>query len=85
MRFWRLSASKGVLDEGATVEQQEQAIEANRLSPDLVPAAGMAARAYIAKGKKRPAVRLLKKAWESQPHPDLAHAFAEIEPEETAC
>ncbi|WP_291736777.1 heme biosynthesis HemY N-terminal domain-containing protein, partial [Leisingera sp. F5] len=28
-----LSASKGILDEGATVEQQEQAIEANRLSP----------------------------------------------------
>ncbi|MBY6066280.1 heme biosynthesis protein HemY [Leisingera aquaemixtae] len=79
-----LSASKGILDEGATVEQQEQAIEANRLSPDLVPAAAMAARAYIAKGKKRPAVRLLKKTWESQPHPDLAHAFAEIEPEETA-
>ena len=79
-----LSASKGILDEGATVEQQEQAIEANRLSPDLVPAAAMAARAYIAKGKKRPAARLLKKTWESQPHPDLAHAFAEIEPEESA-
>ncbi|WP_323776999.1 heme biosynthesis protein HemY [Leisingera sp.] len=79
-----LSASKGILDEGATVEQQEQAIEANRLSPDLVPAAAMAARAYISKGKKRPAARLLKKSWESQPHPDLAHAFAEIEPEESA-
>ncbi|MEX0303206.1 MAG: heme biosynthesis protein HemY, partial [Leisingera sp.] len=79
-----LSSSKGLLDENATVEQQEQAIEANRLSPDLVPAAAMAARAYLAKGKKRPAARLLKKAWENQPHPDLAHAFAEIEPEESA-
>ncbi|KIC13441.1 heme biosynthesis protein HemY [Leisingera sp. ANG-Vp] len=79
-----LSSSKGLLDENASVEQQEQAIEANRLSPDLVPAAAMAARAYIAKGKKRPAVRLLKKTWESQPHPDLAHAFAEVEPEESA-
>ncbi|WP_264211747.1 heme biosynthesis protein HemY [Leisingera thetidis] len=79
-----LSASRVILDETAAVEQQEQAIEANRLSPDLVPAAAMAARAYIAKGKKRPAVRLLKKTWESQPHPDLAHAFAEVEPEESA-
>ncbi len=79
-----LSASKGLIEEGATVEQQEQAIEANRLSPDLVPAAAMAARAYIAKGKARNAVRVLKKAWEAQPHPDLAHAFAEVEPTETA-
>lgn len=78
-----LSSAKGILDEGATVEQQEQAIEANRLSPDLVPAAAMAARAYIAKGKKRYAAKVLKKAWEAQPHPDLAHAFAAIEPEET--
>lgn len=79
-----LSASKGVIDENATIEQREQAIEANRLSPDLVPAAAMAARAYLAKGKKRPAVRLLKKTWQSQPHPDLAHAFAEVEPDESA-
>ena len=39
-----LSASQGVIEEGATVEQREQAIEANRLSPDLVPAAAPAAR-----------------------------------------
>lgn len=79
-----LSASKAIVAENATVEQQEQAIEANRLSPDLVPAAAMAARAYVAKDKPRNAVRILKKAWEAQPHPDLAHAFAEISPEETA-
>ncbi|UWR49084.1 heme biosynthesis protein HemY [Phaeobacter inhibens] len=79
-----LSASKAIVKEGATVEQQEQAIEANRLSPDLVPAAAMAARAYLARDKKRYAIRVLKKAWEAQPHPDLAHAFAEVEPTETA-
>ena len=43
----------------------------------------MAARAYIAKDKKRLAVRIIKKTWEVQPHPDLAHVFAEIEPDET--
>ncbi|MEP1329304.1 heme biosynthesis HemY N-terminal domain-containing protein [Pseudophaeobacter sp.] len=78
-----LSASRAVADEDATLEQREQAIEANRLSPDLVPAAAMAARAYLAQGKKRNAIKVLKKAWEAQPHPDLAHAFAEVEPDET--
>ena len=79
-----LSAARDLLADGATPEQQEQAIEANKLSPDLVPAAAMAARADIAKGKKRAAIKVLRKAWEAQPHPDLAHAFAEIEPDETA-
>ncbi|WP_282154085.1 heme biosynthesis protein HemY [Ruegeria atlantica] len=78
-----LSEAKGILDENATVEQQERAIEANRLSPDLVPAAAMAARAYIEKGKPRNATKIVKKAWEVQPHPDLAHVFAEIAPDET--
>jgi HemY protein len=79
-----LSASKAIVEDGATVEQQEQAIEANRLSPDLVPAAAMAARTYLSRGKKRNAIRVLKKAWEAQPHPDLAQAFAEVEPGESA-
>ncbi len=78
-----LSEARDILKEDATVAQQEHAIEANRLSPDLVPAAAMAARAYIAKGKARAAAKILKKAWDVQPHPDLAHAFAEIAPEET--
>lgn len=78
-----LSEAQDVVADGATIESQEQAIEANRLSPDLVPAAAMAARSYIAKGRPKNAVRVLKKAWEAQPHPDLAAAFAEIEPDET--
>jgi HemY protein len=78
-----LQASKGVLDEEASIEAREAAIEANKLSPDLIPAAAMAARSYIAKGDRKSATRVLKKAWEAQPHPDLAAAFAEIEPDET--
>lgn len=78
-----LSEASDLIAEGATVEQQERAIQANRLSPDLVPAAAMAARAHIAKGKPRNASRILRKAWDAQPHPDLAHAFAEIEANET--
>ncbi|RYH10004.1 heme biosynthesis protein HemY [Tropicimonas sp. IMCC6043] len=77
-----LSEAKDVLDAGKSIEAREAAIEANKLSPDLVPAAIMAARGYIEKGKPRLAARVLKKAWEAQPHPELAVAFAEIAPDE---
>ncbi|MFP7672315.1 heme biosynthesis protein HemY [Marivita sp. S0852] len=79
-----LSEAKDVLDEGKTIEAQEAAISANKSSPDLIPAAAMAARSHIAQGRPKYAVRLLKKAWQAQPHPDLAAAFAEIAPNENA-
>ncbi|SIS51351.1 HemY protein [Roseivivax lentus] len=78
-----LSEAKDILDEGKDVEAREAAISANKTSPDLVPAAAMAARGYIGDGRKKNAARLLKKAWQAQPHPDLAAAFAEIEPAES--
>lgn len=78
-----LSEARDVLEEGNSIEARESAIEANRLSPDLVPAAVLTARGYIDQGNKRNATRVIKKAWDAQPHPDLAAAFAEIEPEET--
>ena len=78
-----LSEAKDVLADGNSIEAREAAIEANRLSPDLVPAAVMAARGYIEQNSKRYATRVIKKAWDAQPHPDLAAAFAEIEPDET--
>lgn len=78
-----LSEAKGVMKEGNPVEARLAAIEANRLSPDLVPAAVMAARGYIADGKPRYASRVLVKAWSAQPHPDLAAAFADIAPDES--
>jgi HemY protein len=78
-----LSEAKGILDEGKTIEAQEAAIAANKSSPDLIPAAAMAARSHTAQGRAKYAIRILKKAWQAQPHPDLAAAFAEIEPNET--
>ncbi|MEP2531705.1 heme biosynthesis HemY N-terminal domain-containing protein [Shimia sp.] len=78
-----LGEARDVMEEGSSIEMRERAIEANRLSPDLVPAAVMAARGYIEQGKPRNATRLLKKAWDAQAHPDLAAAFAEIAPDET--
>ena len=78
-----LQQAQTVIDDEASIEAREAAIEANRLSPDLIPAAAMAARGYAAKGDRKNAARVLKKAWEVQPHPDLAAAFAAIEPDET--
>ncbi|WP_421905806.1 heme biosynthesis protein HemY [Mameliella sp.] len=78
-----LSSATEIDDAEESGKAADSAIEANRASPDLVPAAAMAARAYIAQGRKRNALKVLKKAWEAHPHPDLAAAFAEIEPEET--
>lgn len=77
-----LQQARTVFDDEASIEAREAAIEANRLSPDLIPAAAMAARGYLAKGDRKNATRVLKKAWEVLPHPDLAAAFAELEPDE---
>ena len=78
-----LSQAKDVLGQGQSIEAREAAIEANRLSPDLVPAAVMAARSYLDAEKPKYALRVIKKAWQAQPHPDLASIFAELAPEET--
>jgi len=78
-----LSEAKEILNDENSIDAREAAIEANRMSPDLIPAAIMAARSYIEKGKPKYAIRVLKKAWEVQPHPELAAAFAEIAPNET--
>ena len=77
-----LSEAKDVIADDSSIEKREAAIEANRLSPDLIPAAVMAAHGYIEQNKPRYATRVLKKAWEARPHPDLAAAFAAIAPDE---
>lgn len=78
-----LSEAKDIFAEDKPIEAREAAIASAKGSPDLIPGACMAARSYIAKNEPKKAVRVLKKAWSVQPHPDLAAAFAEIKPEET--
>ena len=77
-----VSEAQAVLDDDASMDKREAAIEANRLSPDLIPAAVMAADAQIEAGSARKATRLILKAWSVHPHPDLAGAFARIAPDE---
>jgi len=78
-----LSEARDIFHEGSTVKAREAAIEANRLSPDLIPAAVMAAQSYITDGKPKLAARVLTKTWGVHPHPDLAAAYASIVPDET--
>lgn len=78
-----LSEARDLIDEDSPIERKEATIEANKLSPDLVPAAVMASDQYVRDGKPRYAARIIKKAWAASPHPDLAAAFARIEPNET--
>ncbi len=79
-----LSEARSLRTDGKLGEAQQLAIEANRLSPELIPAATMAAHAHVEQGKPRYAARVLKAAWDTQSHPELAAAFAAIEPEETS-
>jgi HemY protein len=79
-----LSEARKIFDGDQTIEAREAAIEANRLSPDLIPAAVMAANSYTEQGQKKYASRVIKKAWDVLPHPDLAAAYAAIEPDEEA-
>ena len=78
-----LGEARDIIDEGSSIEAREKAIAANKLSPDLIPAAVMAADAYTRDGKPKYATRVVRKAWEASPHPDLAAAFARIAPNET--
>ena len=78
-----LADAQAQIAEGRAADAYDEAIEAARLSPELVPAAAMAARAYVALGKPKNAAKVVKTAWAKEPHPDLAAAFAEIAPAET--
>jgi HemY protein len=78
-----LQQARVLVADEASIGESEAVIEANKLSPDLIPAAIMAARHYIGKSDPKNATRVLKKAWIACPHPDLAAAFADIQAYET--
>jgi len=78
-----LADARARLSEGKPEEARAEALEANRLSPELVPAAVLAARMHVEAGDKRRAAKALKAAWQKKHHPDLAAAFAGIDPGET--
>ena len=63
---------------------KEFALEANKLAPDLVPAAALAGRLLAEGGHLRKANRIIDSAWRANPHPELAQAYAELRSGESA-
>lgn len=57
------------------VHAKALALEANKLAPDLVPAAVVAARALFADGDVRKGSKILEAAWKRSPHPDIASTY----------
>jgi HemY protein len=51
------------------------ALEANRLAPDLVPAAVTAARSLFRQNDLRRGSKILEAAWKKEPHPEIAEAY----------
>ena len=49
--------------------------EAVKLAPDLVPAAALAARFLAENGEVRKATKMIERAWQASPHPDLAETY----------
>ena len=78
-----LADARAAMAEGNESRGNDAALQANKLAPTLVPAAALAAQVHTARGAKRKATRTLTTAWAANPHPDLALAFAAIDPNET--
>ena len=66
------------LDKAADMAQK-----AFRMSPGFAPAGALAARLLVAEGKQERAAAILEEAWESGPHPALAHAYRDLVPGES--
>jgi HemY protein len=60
------------------------ALEAVKLAPTLVPAAALAGRLLGEAGELRRAARIIEAAWQANPHPDLAEAYAHLRPGDSA-
>jgi HemY protein len=72
------------LEAGKGKEALESGRKASGLVPAFAPAAVAAAEAARSLGKIRAARRLIEDCWALEPHPDLARAFADLVPEESA-
>ena len=59
-------------------QSRDSVMEAVKLAPTLVPAAVLAAKYESEAHQVRRAMRLVEAAWLSQPHPDLADAYAHV-------
>ena len=68
------------LEGGDVVGARTDGIEANRLAPDLEPAALVAAQALYRENSLRKGSRILEKIWKNAPHPDVAETYIRARP-----
>jgi HemY protein len=68
-------------DPDGALATAEQAV---RYAPDLVPAAVLAAQLLSRKGDLRRAAKIVETAWSANPHPDLAGAYLNLRPGDSA-
>ena len=78
-----LAESRKAHDAGDAARGHAAALQASKLAPTLAPASTLAAQAHLSQGSKRRATRALVNAWTANPHPEIAAAFAAIEPGES--
>jgi HemY protein len=79
-----LTARALALEDSDRDAAREFVLEANKLAPDLVPAAALAGRLLAEGGHLRKASRVIDSAWRANPHPELAQAYAELRSGESA-
>jgi len=79
-----LTAEALSLEEKDPARARELSVEAAKLAPDLVPAAALAGRLLGANGNLRKAAKVVEKAWAAMPHPELAQAYAHLQPGDSA-
>ena len=79
-----LTARALAAEEGDRDNARAYALDAVKLAPTLVPAAELAARLLSESGELRRASRIVEKAWQANPHPDLAEAYAHLRPGDSA-
>ena len=80
------AAGGGADSQARLIAEEIEARKGWKIIPEAVTGKGggvMAARLAIADGKAKQAEKIVKAAWATDPHPDLAAAFAEIAPGET--
>ncbi|MBN8965545.1 MAG: heme biosynthesis protein HemY [Rhizobiales bacterium] len=63
---------------------RDLALDAAKLAPDLVPAAELVGRLLGENNELRRAARVIEKAWQDNPHPDLADTYAHLRPGDSA-
>jgi HemY protein len=80
-----LLTARAIETEDADVSvSRDSALEAIKLAPTLVPAAVLAAKYMSEAHQLRRALKIIEAAWTTQPHPDLAEAYAHIKQGDSA-